>query len=125
MGYKTIVLSKEGHVTQITLNRPEAGNAIDRPMAQELAAACDRVNQDEGTYVVVITGAGDGVFCSGGEPGGGGAAAVAAIDRPVLVAVNGDAIGEGLELALAGDIRCRTGRTSTIACTFAGEDWRW
>ncbi len=105
MEYQTIVLSKEGHITRITLNRPEAGNAIDLTMAQELEAACLSVNQDDETYVVIITGAGDGVFCTGGEPGGGAAAAVAGIDRPVLVAINGDTIGEGLELALAGDIR--------------------
>lgn len=105
MEYQTINLTRDGHITRLTLNRPDAGNRINQAMSQELAVACFSINQDEATYVVVITGAGSGAFCNGAEPGCGAAAAVAAIDRPVLVAVNGDAIGEGLELALAGDIR--------------------
>jgi enoyl-CoA hydratase len=109
MSYSTVIYAKDGHIGRITLNRPEAGNAVNRPLAQELAAVCDRINQDDDVYVAVITGAGDGTFCRGREPGPAGrcsvAASVAGIDRPVIAAINGDALGQGLELALSGDIR--------------------
>jgi enoyl-CoA hydratase len=109
MSYSTVIYAKDGHIGRITLNRPEAGNAVNRPLAQELAAVCDRINQDDDVYVAVITGAGDSTFCRGREPGPAGrcsvAASVAGIDRPVIAAINGDALGQGLELALSGDIR--------------------
>jgi len=107
---KTVIYSKKGHVARVTLNRPDAGNAISRQLAQELEEVCTRVNRDDRVYVVTVTGAG-AVFCSfgNGEPGElpscNPAAAIASIDRPVIVAVNGDALGEGLEIALSGDIR--------------------
>jgi len=105
MAYSTIVYSKKDHIVSVTLNRPDEGNAVNSLMSQELGEVCDRINQDDGVYVVVITGAGD-TFCtdSNDEPGG-PAAAVAGIDRPVIAAINGDALGEGLEIALSCDIR--------------------
>lgn len=109
MSYSTVIYAKDGRIGRITLNRPEAGNAINRPLAQELAAACDRINQDDDVYVAVITGAGYSTFCRGRELGSGDrcsvAASVAGIDRPVIAAINGDALGQGLELALSGDLR--------------------
>jgi enoyl-CoA hydratase/carnithine racemase len=100
-----VILARKGHLAQITLNRPRDGNAVNQQMAQELEEICRRVNQDDDIYVVTLTGAGD-VFCRGGEakprhP----AEAVAGIDRPVIAAINGDALGQGLEIALSCDIR--------------------
>jgi enoyl-CoA hydratase/carnithine racemase len=109
MPYKTIVYTKKNHLAHVTLNRPETANDVNRQMAQELDDVCTRINQDDGVYVVTVTGAGD-AFCTGGEvepedafcrP----AAAIAGIDRPVIAAINGDALGEGLEIALSCDIR--------------------
>ena len=103
-----VIFSKNGHTAAITLNRPAAGNAVNRELAVELAEACARVQDDDGIYVVVLTGAGK-AFCVGGEKGLGEdchpAAAVAGIDRPVIAAINGDALGLGLEIALSADIR--------------------
>jgi enoyl-CoA hydratase/carnithine racemase len=109
MPYSSIKYSKEGHIAHVTLNRPEAGNAINPQMTRELEEACSQVNQDDDVYVVIITGAG-AAFCSGSEPecigtGCRPADAIAGIDRPVIAVINGDALGQGLELALSCDIR--------------------
>ena len=78
-------------------------------MVQELEEACARIKQDNDIYLVTVTGAGN-AFCSGSEgdpedipcrP----AAAIASIERPVIAAINGDTLGEGLEIALSCDIR--------------------
>ncbi len=123
MSYSTIIYTKKEHIASITLNRLEADNVINQQLAQELEEACHEVNRDDDVYVVIITGAGDGVFCGGSEleksiqKGGelakpedlskqyNVATAIASIDRPAIAAINGDALGQGLELALSCDIR--------------------
>jgi len=109
MPYTTIIYRKKGHVASITLNRPGEGNAINQQVAQEIEDACFQIRQDCDIYVVLLAGAGDS-FCTGTEQGVNEyrlhpAAAIAGITQPVIAGINGDAVGEGLELALSCDIR--------------------
>ncbi len=88
-------------IARIILDSP----ALDERMSRRIADACERIAADDDVSVVVLTGAGD-TFCTGGATGPARpAAALAALDRPVIAAVNGPCLGTGLELALAADIR--------------------
>jgi enoyl-CoA hydratase len=105
MPYRTLGYANKNHIAGITLNRPEA--AIDE-IARELQEICLEINGDNDIYVVTLSGAGDTFYTSGDKGEAeqrGPAAAIAAMDRPVIAAINGDALGEGLEIALAADIR--------------------
>ena len=115
MPYTTAIYTKENHIGYITLNRPEVNNIINQQLARELEDVCHQINQDDNIYVVIITGAGDRAFCEGSElepvsQGYNPATAIASVDRPVIAAINGDALGQGLELALSCDIRVASHR---------------
>jgi enoyl-CoA hydratase len=110
MPYSIVIYTAKDHVASITLNRPEAANRVNLELSQELADACRQANQDDNVYVVVLTGAGK-AFCGGGAEKGvvyGVASAIADIEKPVIAAINGDALGQGLELALSCDIHLAT-----------------
>jgi enoyl-CoA hydratase/carnithine racemase len=105
VAHRTVIYTVKDHVAGITLDRPREGNKVDREMVLELDEVARTINGDNDIYVVTLTGAGES-FCDGGDAGPEHpAAAVASIDRPVIAAVNGGALGAGLEIALAADIR--------------------
>ena len=110
MSNTTVIYTKKDHIAHITLNRPEANNIINQELARELEGVCRQINQDDDIYVAIITGAGDRAFCGGSElehvsARYSVATAIASMNQPVIAAINGDALGQGLELALSCDIR--------------------
>ena len=107
MSYRTIVYEKKGFVGSIMLNHPDSGNAVTPQLSHELADVCASITTDEEVRAVIITGAGKH-FCLGSsaeESPPCTANTILNLDRPVIAAINGDALGHGLELALACDLR--------------------
>jgi E-phenylitaconyl-CoA hydratase len=117
-----VIFTVEGGVATLCLNRPEALNAIDGETQREVVEAFAETSRNPDIKVLVVTGAGEKSFCTGMDLkktmppsesfasfafGAGDNASVGRreTDKPVICAINGYALGGGLELALACDIR--------------------
>ncbi|HEY7054083.1 MAG TPA: enoyl-CoA hydratase-related protein [Mycobacterium sp.] len=136
--YDAIMLEQSGPVTRITLNRPDAANAMNDAMTAELADAAKRCD-DAATKVVVLTGAGR-FFSAGGDLRGMASSTTAGqyvkgiaddlhraistfarMDAVLITAVNGVAAGAGFSLAMTGDLVIAAQKAAfTMAYTAAG-----
>jgi crotonobetainyl-CoA hydratase len=118
-----VTLVREGHVAQVTINRPKVLNAVDDKTTARLEEIWTAIEADPEVRVVVITGAGERSFCAGadlsagndskvgvaawagfGENGFGGLSVRTTLDIPVIARVNGYALGGGMEIVLGCDL---------------------
>jgi len=119
MAYETLILTREERFAIVTLNRPPA-NAISETLMRELNAALSELEPDDAVRAVIITGAGDKIFCAGADLCSAfqgsdvgtfirfGNSVVRRIERfpkPVVAAINGHALGGGCEIAMGCHIR--------------------
>jgi enoyl-CoA hydratase/carnithine racemase len=119
--YETLLLDRQDGVATVTLNRPEARNALNQTLVRELGEALATLGRDAGARVIVLRGAGDRAFCAGADlkgmfrrvdPGGaeqyaGLAAILDGMSRmraPVIAQVHGYALAGGCGLAAACDV---------------------
>ncbi len=123
MNFETLTLDRRDGVATITLNRPDAFNALNLQLGRDLFHAALEVDEDPGVRCVVITGAGK-AFCAGGDVKDfadnlprigvlikelttylhGAVSRLCRSDKPVIMAVNGVAAGGGCSFALSGDL---------------------
>ena len=120
--YETILYEGEDRVARITLNRPEARNALSDRMIRELLDAFEEAKTDPGVHVIVLTGSGDRAFCAGADLGDLGEKGLASpeviresapfrlftafpkLGKPIIARLAGHAVAGGLGLAAACDL---------------------
>ncbi len=125
--YKTLIYEKKDNIGVLTINRPEKLNALSNELIEELGMLLDAVEADQEIRVLVMTGAGDKAFVAGADiqelvdrdalvgrkvsrTRQGIFSRIENLPIPVIAAVNGYALGGGLELALACSIRISSDR---------------
>jgi len=114
-----VLRERRGHVDILTINRPEARNAINGAVSQAMAGYMDELTADPDSWVVVITGSGEKAFSAGmdlkafssgeggsilGASGGFGGLTQREFPKPLIAAVNGSALAGGFEIMLSCDL---------------------
>ncbi len=122
MEYKNILFDVDGAVATITFNRPKVLNAMNTEITQELGLAINECRENDGIRVVILTGAGDRAFVAGADIhvfqnktpaqimkftqiGQRILRSIEILEKPVIAAGNGFALGGGLEISMVCDIR--------------------
>jgi len=125
VSYETILVERDEaeKIATVTVNRPDKLNALSSVVLRELVEAFDELEKDPNVRAVIMTGAGSKAFIAGADiselnklPSAADAAKharlgqsvtfkIERLNKPVIMAINGFALGGGLELAMAGDIR--------------------
>jgi enoyl-CoA hydratase len=122
MAFEDIIVTIDAPVAVVTFNRPSVLNALRTQLLSELSTALSQIERNESVRAVVITGAGEKAFAAGADiaelnalasAGSGAAQArsgqaltrqIERMSKPVIMAVNGFALGGGCEIAMAGDV---------------------
>jgi enoyl-CoA hydratase len=114
-----VLRERRDHIEILTINRPEARNAVNGAVSRGIGGALDELETDDDCWVVILTGAGDKAFCAGmdlkafaageiadiaGASGGFGGIARRAFPKPIIAALNGSALAGGCEIMLACDL---------------------
>lgn len=114
-----VLRERRGHIEILTINRPEARNAINGAVSSAMSAILDELADDDDVWVVVLTGAGEKAFSAGmdlkafasgeggsiiGASGGFGGIAKRDFPKPLIAAVNGSALAGGFEIMLSCDL---------------------
>lgn len=114
-----VLRERRGHIEILTINRPEARNAINPAVSSAMSSALDELTDDDEAWVVVVTGSGDKAFSAGmdlkafaagegdritGVPGGFAGIARRRFPKPLIAAVNGSALAGGMEVMLSCDL---------------------